>query len=395
MSGSYFGKSRKIVFFVCIMIHIVADAAIPFLGEALEEVARVTYIPGRRIRREHLMDADALMVRTRTRCNEELLWGTPVKFIASATIGSDHIDASYCAESGIQWTAAPGCNAGAVRQYVASALACILRVQKARFDQVCLGVIGAGNIGSRVVEMAKSLGIRTLVNDPPREAAEGADGFTNLDKLLAEADIITLHVPLSREGKFRTQHMADRDFFGKVKKGAWFINTSRGEVADTMAILHALKQGIISGCAIDVWEQEPKISPVLAGAAALATPHIAGYSVEGKANGSAMSVQAISRFFGIGLDSWCPRGLIPPDKPLVHIDGNSITRESLFTQAILHTYAIHHDSVRFRRDPQQFEKLRENYVYRREPGAFKVKLTSSTDQHRQMLEDIGFGIFTG
>jgi erythronate-4-phosphate dehydrogenase len=374
------------------MIHIVADAAIPFLGEALEGASRVTYIPGQMIRREHLMDADALLVRTRTRCNMDLLEGTPVKFIASATIGSDHIDAAYCAERGIQWTAAPGCNAGAVRQYIASALACLIRMQKTGFDQLCLGVIGAGNIGSRVVQMAEALGIKTLVNDPPREAAEGSAGFVNLETLLARSDIVSLHVPLSREGSFPTLHLADHGFFGKMKPGAWFINTSRGEVADTTAILQAMNQERIGGCVIDVWDREPEIPQELANAAALATPHIAGYSVEGKANGSAMSVQAISRFFGLGLDSWYPKALIPPDEPIIAIPDTDITRESLFTQTILHTYGIHHDSVRLKRNPQQFEKLRENYVYRREPGAFQVALTSATEPHSQMLEAIGFGV---
>jgi erythronate-4-phosphate dehydrogenase len=374
------------------MVHIVADAAIPFLGEALEGAARVTYIPGKQITREHLLDADALLVRTRTRCDEELLKGTSVKFIASATIGSDHIDTGYCASQGILWTAAPGCNAGAVRQYIASSLAFIVQKQKTGFDKICLGVVGAGNIGSRVIQMAKALGIKTLVNDPPREAAEGQAGFTALEILLSESDIVSLHVPLTRDGAHKTHHLAGKAFFERMKPGAWFINTSRGEVADTGAILHAIEKKKTGGCIIDVWETEPGISQGLVNAASLATPHIAGYSVEGKANGSAMGVQAISRFFGLGLDTWFPAAMIPPEEPLIEINDRVIAPESLFARTIWHTYNIAGDSARLKRGIHHFEILRENYVYRREPGAFKVKLTSAIARHRRMLESIGFGI---
>ena len=374
------------------MVHIVADAAIPFLGEALEEAARVTYVPGRQISREHLLKADALLIRTRTRCNEQLLEGTAVKFIASATIGNDHIDKDYCASRGIRWAVAPGCNAGAVRQYLGAALAFITQKQKQRFAQLNLGVIGAGNIGSRVADLAKTLGFNILINDPPREKAEGPDGFTSLEDLLSGSDIVTLHVPLTRDGKHKTHHLADEAFFDRMKTGAWFINTSRGEVAKTGAMLKAIEQRKTGGCIIDVWEQEPRIPHDLANAVALATPHIAGYSVEGKANGSSMGVQAISRFFGLGLDQWYPSAMIPPDEPVIEVTDRVITPESLFLRSIMHTYNIVRDSTRLKRCVHHFERFRENYVYRREPEAFRVRLNSTMSRYRPMLEGIGFGI---
>ncbi|MFO7998643.1 MAG: 4-phosphoerythronate dehydrogenase [Bacteroidales bacterium] len=374
------------------MLHIVADAAIPFLEEALAETVRLTYIPGNEISRHHLMKADALIVRTRTRCNEQLLEGTPVQVIASATIGSDHIDAAYCASRGIKWSAAPGCNAGAVRQYLASALACIIKEEKTGFQELTLGVIGAGNIGSIVARMAEALGMRTLINDPPREANEGPSGFSGLGDLLAGADIISLHVPLTHDGPYSTHHLAGQSFFEKTKPGAWFINTSRGEVADTQAILNALERNIISGAVIDVWEKEPHISPELVNASSLATPHVAGYSVEGKANGSAMSVQTISRHFGLGLDQWHPRRLIPPKAPFIFLEDKPISKESLVARINLHAYNIHGDSAILKQAVKQFEKIRENYVFRREPGAFKVTLGPATIHHRQMIRQLGYGI---
>jgi erythronate-4-phosphate dehydrogenase len=372
------------------MIRIVADENIPFLKGALEPVAQVEYLPGSQISNHHLKDAHALIVRTRTRCNEALLHGSPVKFIATATIGFDHIDTAFCLSRGIRWNNAPGCNANSVKQYIASALAYIISEKRARFGDLTLGIVGAGRIGSRVEVMARILGIRTLVNDPPRERQEGSRGFTPLDELLEQADIITMHVPLNPTGPDKTHHLADKAFFQKMKKGAWFINSSRGEVHHTPALLEALHTGKPGGAILDVWEEEPDINRDLLAAAAIATPHIAGYSADGKANGTAMSVQAVSRFFGLGLDCWRPKNIPPPHKPDIRLSCQNKSPEEVFAILSSETYNIMEDSNRLRQSPETFEAQREHYPNRRESLAYHVILEGATEPCAEMIYKLGF-----
>ncbi|MFO7978002.1 MAG: 4-phosphoerythronate dehydrogenase, partial [Bacteroidales bacterium] len=352
--------------------------------------AIVEYIPGREIARRHLKNANALMVRTRTRCDKDLLDGTAVRYIATATIGHDHIDTEYCRSRGIRWTNAPGCNASSVAQYISSALAYIIGKSNASFEELTLGIIGAGRIGSRIEVMARIAGMTTLVNDPPRERTEKTGNFVSLDELLKRSDIITMHVPLNLQGEDKTFHLADRNFFGNMKPGAWFINTSRGKVHETSAVLEVLHAGHLSGAILDVWENEPDINLELLRIADIGTPHIAGYSLDGKANGTAMCVQAISRYFNLGMDGWKPKDIPAPQNPVIRINCKGMSKEKIFYHLALNSYNILEDSNRLRVSPEQFETFREQYPVRREAKAYQVNLEDCNEESRQLVKRLGF-----
>lgn len=373
---------------------IVADHKIPFLKGAFDTCAEVVYLPGKSISRTIVKDADALIVRTRTACNRELLEGTQVGCIASATIGYDHIDTEYCERNGIFWTNAPGCNANSVKQYIASALAYIIHKEKKKFPEITLGIIGAGHVGSRVAEMVTKLGMKTLVNDPPRERREGSAGFVSIGQLLGQSDIITMHVPLQKEGPDKTWHMADEAFFSRMKPGSWLINSSRGEVTNTAALIQALEDNHLAGTVIDVWEDEPHISGRLLALAAIATPHIAGYSADGKANGTMMSVRAVSRFFKLGLDNWEPTNMPEPVQPKLNIQCDGLTAEDIFYAMAMHTYDIASDSKTLKQSVETFEKQREDYPVRREPPAHALELINPTPTGMHIANALGFASST-
>ena len=255
---------------------IIVDNKIPYIHEAVEQIAdEVVYLPGSGFTAGDVRDADALVIRTRTRCNRELLEGSKVKFIATATIGFDHIDVDYCDEAGIVWKNCPGCNAGSVEQYLHSVLLLLKRRKGVRLEESCLGIVGVGHVGSRIQRMAEALGMRVLLNDPPR-ADRGETEFVDLSVLARECDIITFHTPLNRNGKYKTFHLADADFFAGLQRKPFIVNTSRGEVIETLALLDALKTGRIRDAVIDTWENEPDIHPDLLQKVFLGTPHIAG-----------------------------------------------------------------------------------------------------------------------
>ncbi|MDR4987431.1 MAG: 4-phosphoerythronate dehydrogenase PdxB [Bacteroidales bacterium] len=372
------------------MPKIVADSKIPFLRGVLEPFAEVRHLPAAQLTREAIMDADALIIRTRTHCNEALLAGTRVKYIATATIGHDHIDAEYCKKAGIRWSNAPGCNAGSVMQYVASALALIAEHDQKSFGDYVLGIIGAGHVGKKVAGLASALGMRVLINDPPRERMEGKQGFVDLETLLAKADMVSMHMPLYYTGPDKSHHMADAAFFSRMKRGAWFINTARGEVADTRALTDALLRERIRGAVLDVWESEPGIDIELLQAATIGTPHIAGYSADGKAMGTAMAVRAVSRFFGLGLDTWFPETLPEPENPVIHADPNSQDPTHIMRRLFLHTYDIHHDSELLKAHPERFELFRDEYPPRREFQAYTVRTGSCGSVVLKTISQTGF-----
>ena len=236
------------------MLRIVADEKIPFLRGVLEPYAEVVYMPGNLINRDSVMSADALLIRTRTRCDQSLLKGTAVKFIATATIGFDHIDAGFCRAENISWVNAPGCNSSSVQQYVIAALLQLANDNKITLCGKTLGIIGAGNVGSKVASAANLLGMKVKLNDPPRARIEGNTGFVHLDEILQTSDIISIHVPLTMAGEDKTFHLFDEARFRKIKKGTWLINTSRGEVVETKAMKEALQDGFLTGTIVDVWE---------------------------------------------------------------------------------------------------------------------------------------------
>lgn len=373
------------------MIKIVADNKIPFLRGALDGVAKVSYLPGKEITRDSVIGADALIIRTRTCCNGSLLEGTGVKFIATATIGYDHIDTDYCRSGGIEWTNAPGCNSGSVMQYIASALASITSPAGKNFSEMTLGIIGVGNVGSKVENLAHILGMKVLLNDPPRERRDGGDSFTSLDRLLEESDIVTMHVPLNVSGPDKSHHLADGNFFRRMKSGAWFINTSRGEVVNSGALLDTMNKGGLSGIVLDVWENEPDINTGLLSLAEIATPHIAGYSLDGKANGTAQSVRAISRYFSLGMDNWYPESIPSPSDDLVNASAGE-SFDQLVRRLFLHTYDIYADSLMLKTSPHDFEKLRDNYPPRREFSAYKIYGNFERHSDAEMLRRLGFSI---
>lgn len=334
---------------------VVIDNKIPYIREAMEALAdEVVYLPGKEITASVVRDADALITRTRTQCNRQLLEGSKVRFIGTATIGFDHIDTEYCREAGITWSNCPGCNAGAVEQYLHSVLLLLQQEKQVELKDACLGIVGVGHVGSHILSLAERLGMRILLNDPPR-ADHGEEGFVSLETLARECDIITFHTPLERNGEYRTFHLADRDFFHSLRKKPYIINTSRGEVVETEAILEALDKGLIGGAVLDVWENEPHINLELLDKVFIGTPHIAGYSADGKANATRMVLEAFCRFFGKEMNFH----IAAPEQPHREYDSDERVRQ-------LQMYNPHDDCDMLRAHPELFEQLRGDYVLRKE-----------------------------
>lgn len=337
---------------------IVIDAHIPFIKGVLEQVAYVSYYPANEITADVVRHADALIVRTRTACNEALLANSSVRFMATATIGFDHIDADFCAARSIAWTNAAGCNASSVAQYIGSALAFWANKNQCTLVGKTLGVVGVGHVGTEVVRMAQLLGMRVLVNDPPRAMEDKTTGFVSLDVIAREADVITFHTPLTVDGLFSTLHLGNSSFFNGLKRKPLIINSARGGVVDEFALKEALKTGKIADVVIDCWENEPLIDKKLLDLSLLSTPHIAGYSADGKAKATEMSVRAVSRFFNLGLDDFCVAEL--PPKVC-----KAVIREQL-PLLMLENYNVLQDSNQLRSNPEKFEDLRSHYPIRRE-----------------------------
>jgi erythronate-4-phosphate dehydrogenase len=371
---------------------IVIDNKIPFIQGVLEPYAAVSYCEGTEINRGSVSNADALIVRTRTRCDEALLENSSVNFIATATIGTDHIDTVYCDANAIFWTNAAGCNSGSVYQYIASALAWLFRERDCNLESSTLGVVGCGHVGSKIVRLGRLLGMRVLVCDPPLQRTQGGD-LVSLDYVLQNADIVTLHTPLTRQGEDCTFHLIDADKLKMVKPATWLINSSRGEVVDGDALQMALQDNMLQGAILDVWEHEPDISTGLLGNVTLATPHIAGYSADGKATATAMSVQALSRFFNLPLAGWQPNMIPPPQHPtdlVVDAAGKSIAE--LFAEVVWYTYAITDDDRRLRLNVAGFEKQRGAYPVRREFQAYTIHLCHGNSHQSDFLKGLGFNL---
>jgi erythronate-4-phosphate dehydrogenase len=371
---------------------IIADNKIPFLMGALEPFADIIYLPGKDITREMVHDADALLIRTRTRCDEHLLRNTSVRFIATATIGFDHIDTGYCERNGIFWTNAPGCNSSSVQQYVASALITLSHRKGFDLKEKTLGVIGVGNVGSKVVRLAEQLEMNVYLNDPPRERKEGPCQFISLAGIIRECDIISLHVPLIMDGIDKTYQMINDSFLKKVNKDTIIINSSRGEVVHSGALKTALDSGSISAAVLDVWENEPDIDTELLDKADIATPHIAGYSADGKANGTMMSVRALSKFFGLGIDHWIPDDVPEPPEKNILVDCKDKSDDMILQETILATYQILEDDRRLRESASTFEQQRGEYPLRREFHAYHVILTEKRPELLKRLRKLRFNV---
>lgn len=334
---------------------VIVDNKIPYIREALAELAdEVVYLPGKAFTPDIVRDADALITRTRTLCNRDLIAGSKVQFIGTATIGFDHIDTAYCKEAGITWSNCPGCNAGAVEQYIHSVLLLLQQEKGLKLKNACIGIVGVGHVGSRIKQLAERLGIKVLLNDPPREA-QGESGFTDLQTLAQCCDVITFHTPLVKQGDFPTFHLADESFFASLQRQPYIINTSRGEVIDENALREALNKGLIKDAVIDVWEHEPNIALDLLNRIFIGTPHIAGYSADGKANATRMTLEAFCKFFGKEMKFT----ILPPDMPHPPFDSNEDIRQ-------LQIYDPRRDCAELRNHPELFEQLRGDYPLRRE-----------------------------
>ena len=345
---------------------IIVENKIPYIREAIEQVTSdVVYLPAAEFTRDSVKDADVLIIRTRVKCDKNLLEGSSVKFIATATIGFDHIDTAYCDKAGIIWKNAPGCNSNSVKQYVEAAIILCALHYNLQLSSLTLGVIGVGHVGEKIVELGKSFGMRVLQNDPLRAVNEENFTSVSISTIAEQADIITFHVPLSTSGYHATYHLANSNFFNQLTKKPILINTSRGEVVDTMALTRALDKGLIRNVVIDVWENEPCIDKNLLSRAFITTPHIAGYSADGKCLAAQMSLQAISDFYNLKLDI----KILPPslvDNRLMSINASN------YNEAVLKIYNPLIDSELLKENPDQFESFRGNYYLRREPSAFNI-----------------------
>lgn len=329
-------------------MRVVIDAAIPYIKGILEPYSEVIYLQAKEITATVVRNADALIIRTRTNCNQELLDGSAVKFIATATIGTDHIDQQYCAAHNIEVCSAPGCNARGVLQWVAAALHHIVATDQRSPESYTLGVVGVGNVGSLVSEYARHWGFRVMECDPPRAARESGKFYT-IDEIAQKCDIITLHTPLDST----TYHLVNETLIHTMPSKTIIINASRGEVVDNRAVTESGHRYIF-----DVWESEPHIEPNILQGAMLATPHIAGYSVQGKANATAMAINALAHYFEIPLKEWYPENI-------QRTTPRPITWSELC--ATITKYCdIKKESLQLKDSPENFELIRNSYNYREE-----------------------------
>ncbi len=331
-------------------LRIIIENNVPYVKGLLEPYAEVCYLESEDITADAVRDVDALVVRTRNRCNAALLEGSKVRFIATATIGMDHFDREYLSSRGITALNAPGCNAPAVAQYV---FASLMQVVNRRISDYTIGVVGVGHVGSIVSRWAKGLGMRVLECDPPRSRAEGGDHWTDLDTIARKADIITFHTPLTRSGEDASYHLANADFFNKLRRAPIIVNAARGPVVDTAALIDAKKRGLVGCLVIDCWEEEPNINLELQSLATIATPHIAGYSLEGKIRASRMAIDSLTDFFALPRVTAAMPATAEPAETVNIVD-------------VIASYDPTLDTAALRANPGGLEKQRNGYNLRRE-----------------------------
>jgi len=379
---------------------IVCDKNMPFVAEAFATLGEVVLKGGREISPADVRDADALVTRSTTRVDRGLLADSAVRFYGSGVIGTDHIDIPYLESRGIVWTGAPGCNAESVANYLTAALLWLGGRYGLTLEGKTIGVIGVGNVGRRVCRHARALGLRVLANDPPRQrnpADAEARSFVPLDRLLAESDIVTCHVPLTREGPDATYHLLRAEQFARMRPGTIFINAARGPVLETDALLAALGSRV-SHAVIDCWEGEPAYRADLLARADLATPHIAGHSYEGKVNGTAIVYRRACEFFG--REPACAFELPPPPVPLLEADASGRRDEDVLRDLVLRVYDIAADSERLKASCVQdaaaraaaFDAQRGSYPMRREFASTRVRLAGASDALLAKVSGLGFSV---
>ena len=338
---------------------IVIDRMIPFLEGVFEPYAEVVYLKGEDIGHDDIVDADALVICTRTRCTASMLGGTQVKLISTATIGTDHIDLDYCRDRGIFVSNASGSNAGGVMNYVLSALYGVASRKSIKMDGFTLGVIGVGHVGSRVEACARELGFKVLRYDPPRAAEEGNYDFCSLDYLLENSNVVSMHLPLNDF----TRGMANDEFFAKLRPGTIFINAANGELVVDQALKEAVPK--LGAVIIDAWNNEPNVDKELISMVDIATPHIAGYSYQGKQRSTAAAVRTVARFFDIRplLEFFPETSVKELEAVKLDVRGKS---QGQIASLFQYNYPIFIDDFMFRVNPDGFVGLREDYSYRRE-----------------------------
>lgn len=374
------------------MIRIIADSHIPMLRNILEPFANIQYIPGEDIKNQNLAIIDALIIRTRTKCNSDLLKNSGIRLIASATIGTDHIDLDYCQNNGIIVRNAPGCNSASVCQYVMSALIGLSIKHGFSIKEKTLAVIGFGNVGTKVANFAKILGMNVLVNDPPKEKIDTENTYVSLNYIIHNADFISLHVPLTKSGQHKTYHLVDQQFLSQMSANQILINTSRGGVVDQDSLIKSLHKRKIAGAVLDVWKNEPDIDLELLDLADYGTAHIAGYSIDGKANGSAMVVNHICKYFNFDLENWYPENLAQPESTIINPQIYGRTDEEILKETLLKTYDIQPNDTNLRKYPERFESFRYNHPLRREYPVYKVNTDGMSDSLCWQLTKLGFKI---
>ena len=365
---------------------ILADAHIPFLQGVAEQFGKVTYLPGSLFTKEAIKENDVLIVRTVTRFDKSNLSGSNVKLICSATIGYDHIDTQYCEANNIAWRTAPGCNAGSVEQYITTSLVRMAQKHNFELKNKTIGIVGVGNVGKKVAQACQILGMNVLLNDPPRQEVEKSDAFVDLTIIQKQADIITFHTPLTKKDKFPTFHLANELFFNNLAKSPIIMNSSRGAVVSNQALKAALKSGKASGAVIDTWENEPKIDLELLNMVDIGTPHIAGYSADGKWNATKMSLQNINSFFELNKD---PLKLHPlPD--IEHSTIKLSANDKQLPKALLYSYDPLIDSNLLKENPKRFYYFRSHYPLRREYNAYTIENANKTIA--SLTKELGFNI---
>ena len=378
---------------------IVADRNIPFVAECFSSIGDVLTCPGRQMTPELVADADVLLVRSVTKVDERLLDGSSVKFVATATIGMEHIDREYLAGAGIGFASAPGSNANSVAEWLVAALLALGKKHKFDLKGKSIGIVGVGNVGERVEKKCRALGMDVVLNDPPLARQSGDEKYRQLRDALA-CDFVTMHTPLTSEGPDKTRHMANGRFFEQMKNDAYFINSSRGGVHDTNALKSAIADGIIAGAVLDVWENEPHIDPQLLLKAQLSTPHIAGYSFDGKVAGMIMIYQAVCSHFGVATTRSIVDFLPAPDVPEIRIDGPVTDRQQAIHDAVQQVYVINRDDFNMReilivpaeQRPGWFDDLRKNYPVRREFQNTRVTVPPGQKELTEILAGIGFTV---
>ncbi|MEW6510981.1 MAG: 4-phosphoerythronate dehydrogenase [Bacteroidota bacterium] len=382
-------------------MRIIADRNIPFAREAFRRFGDVDLVETGEMTPFVVRSADAILVRSETAVDASLLQESSVRFVGTATIGTDHIDTEYLQGRGIEFASAPGCNAESVVEYLAAALLTWGEAAGTSLREKTIGIVGVGNVGSRVVRVATTLGMRTLLCDPPLARSTGDSRYRPLDALM-DADILSLHVPLTRGGSDPTYHLIDADRLARMKAGAVVVNTARGAVVDTTALLEALAGGRVGAAILDVWEREPAIDPRAVECAFLATPHIAGYSLDGKVNAVRMLVDALARF--TDEDSSDPPNfpLPQPSAERIAPDVSPRPEQQLLYEIVTTCYDIRRDdgalraiaSVREADRGSFFQKLRTSYPVRREFSATTVVLPPAQENLVRTLQGLGFRVDT-